>query len=531
MIDIKKIPDNPEELKTLIISQQQEIKSYRKENSSLSEKVSNLNEEVSNLNEEVSNLNDLVRLLRMQHFAPKSEVISSEQLHLFNEAEIAAVEDPVGDENKTEVKGHKRGKPKRKPFPDFIPREEVIIEIPEEDRKCPNDGHTMEPIGEEVSEKLDIIPAQMKVIVTKRIKYGCKCCKEGVITAPVQPQAIPKGIPTAGLLAFIATYKYLLGMPLYRIAGIFERCKIEISRGTMASWMIRVGELLTPIYNLLEEDLLSGSYVCCDETTVQVLKEENKKPTTKSYMWVRGRDGPGGPPVVLFEYDPTRSGKVPERLMQGFKGYMQVDGYNGYGPVCRSKDIIRVGCWSHVHRKFVDAFKASKKGKGNSQKAIIFIKQLYKIEEKIKNQTAEERYNARQKYAKPILEEMKEWMNSIIHSVLPKSLLGEALQYTYSEWANIIRYIEDGNLRIDNNFIERAIRPFAIGRKNWLFSDSVAGAKASSMIYSIIETSKINGHDPYYYLRHVLQELPKAATLADFEILLPYNLKPDSIQV
>ena len=522
MTDINKLPDNTETLKSIIAGLNQELENKNRE-------IEDQNKKIDFYIDENSNLSDLVRLLRRQRFAPKSEVVSSEQLRIFNEAEIAAKEDPEEEEKITRVKGYRRGKPKRKPLPDFIPREEVIIDLPEKDRICSHDGSVMEEIGEEVSEKLDIIPAQMRVIRTIRKKYGCKTCGECVKTAPVPPQAIPKGIPTAGLLAFIAVSKYADAIPLYRMEGILQRCKVDIGRGTMAHWMIRVGNLLTPLYNLLDEDLLAGKYVCCDETRVQVLKEKGKKPTTQSYMWVRGRDGPTGPPIVLFDYDPRRGAEVPERLMHDYAGYLQVDGYNGYDRVCKRKEIIRVGCWSHVHRKFHEAFKASKHGKANAGKALAFIKRLCKIEEEIKEKSTKERYEIRQGKAKPVLEEIYEWLESIVHSVPPKSLLGKALLYTRREWEYLVKYIEDGRLRIDNNFIENAIRPFAIGRKNWMFSYSVEGAKASAMIYSIVETAKANGHEPYSYLRLILQELPKADRLADFEKLLPYNLEPINI--
>jgi len=385
----------------------------------------------------------------------------------------------------------------------------------------------MKEIGEEVSEQLDIIPSQVKVIRTRRKKYGCPVCEGNIKIAPLPAKPIPKGIATAGLLSFVAISKYQDGLPLYRIENILQRNKVDIPRSTMSHWMIKVSNLLTPLLNLMSEDLISQEYLCCDETRVQVLKEEGKKPTTQSYMWVRGRAGPN--PIVLFEYDPRRNSDVPVRLLEDFKGYLQVDGYIAYNRVCSRPEITRVGCWAHVRRKFYEASKASKHGKTKSEKAILMIKNLYKIEEEIKEFPPKEKQSTRENKSKAIVNNIRKLLDENLHSVPPKSLLGKAILYAHNEWKNLTQYLENGILRIDNNFIENAIRPFAIGRKNWLFSDTVDGAKASATIYSILETAKANGHEPYSYLKNILQELPKATNLIDFEKLLPYNLKPVNI--
>jgi len=480
-------------LKAEIARQNEEINTYL-------QTITKQTEQLEHYKKESDRLKEIIIMLRKSKYAPSSEKIDFSQAGFFDEAEN---DSSKGEESRQEVKTYTRGKPKRKPLPDFLPREERVIELSEEERICKNDGHRLKEIGSEVSEKLDIIPAQIKVIRIIRKKYACPICEDGVITAKLDPQAIPKSIATAGLLAFIAISKYCDALPLYRIEGILQRFGACISRGSLANWMIRISELFRPLLNLLNEELLSSNYVSCDETPVQVLKEPGKKATSKSYMWVRCRSGPGVKPIILFDYDQSRSGKVPVQLLEGFEGYLQVDGYTGYNEISQKPRVMRVGCLAHVRRKFVDALKASKKSKSKSEQAVGWIRKLYKIEKEISELSTEQRYAIRQEKSVPILQELKNWINGMMHKVLPKSELGKALLYTKNEWENIIRYVEDGCLNIDNNRVENAIRPFAVGRKNWLFCDSVAGANASASIYSLIETAKANGHEPYSYLELV----------------------------
>jgi len=245
---------------------------------------------------------------------------------------------------------------------------------------------------------------------------------------------------------------------------------------------------------------------------------------------VRAREGPEAAPIVLFDYFPNRSGEVPVKLLEGFKGYLQVDGYEGYNAVCRRAAVIRVGCWAHVRRKFFEAYKSSMKGKGKAEEGLLLIKKLYKVEEKCKELAIAKRYEIRQEESKPLLKAFREWLDEHKGTVPPQSMIGKAMLYAHNEWSYLERYIEDGGIRIDNNYVENSIRPFAIGRKNWLFSDSVAGANASATIYSIVETAKKNGHDPESYLRHILTELPKAQSVEDVESLLPHKVDTKAIQ-
>jgi len=246
-------------------------------------------------------------------------------------------------------------------------------------------------------------------------------------------------------------------------------------------------------------------------------------------MWVRGRSYPGAPPIIIFEYDPTKSGEVANRLFADYQGYLQADGYAGYNSICSNDGIIRVGCWAHARRKFFEATKASKRGLGFSNEAINIIRKLYDVEKSIKDKSIEERLQVRLQESKPIVDDFRKWLDKHMGKVPPQSQLGKALSYAHNEWKHLKIYLDDGRLAIDNNMVENAIRPFAVGRKNWLFSNSVAGAKASAAIYSIIVSAKLNGHNEYAYLRYLLEKLPIAEKVEDYEALLPHRLSPKNI--
>ena len=479
---------------------------------------------------ELESLREQIRLLLHKRFGPSSERLSGDQLQLFNEAEdLVDKEEAAGAEATIRVQAHTRVRKGRQPLPATLPRVEVLHDLSAEEKICPVDGCELKRIGEETSEQLSVIPARMQVLRHVRPKYACPRCQEGVKIAPPPPQVIPKSMASAGLLAYIAISKYADALPLYRQSRIFERWGVDLSRTTMANWMVQTGTALQPIINLLRDELLEESFIQCDETRCQVLKEPGRPAQRQSYIWAQ-RGGPPGMPVILFEYDSSRGGEVPQRLFEGFSGYLQTDGYDGYNPVCQDNPkIIRVGCWAHSRRRFDEAVKAQIKSKGGegpgklslAHQGLGFIRKLYKIEKEIRGQTAPERKEAREVQARPILAALREWLKGSCDQVPPKSLTGRALGYLHDQWDNLTRYLEDGRLEIDNNRIENSIRPFVVGRKNWLFSDTVKGAEASANIYSVIETAKANGLDPYRYFLHLLTELPKAQRVEDFEKLLP----------
>lgn len=527
MIDLKTLPADAEKLRAIVGFQSNQIQNHRVEIQDFKSQIQIKETELHNLYQENEFLREALRLARMARFAAKSEKLPSNQSELFNEVEEVSKADGAlseAPEELIEVSTHKRNRPKRKPLPDHLPREEVVIDLSDAEKFCGKDGTPLKEIGADISEQLDIVPAQMKVIRTIRKKYACPCCEETIKTAKLPEKILPKSNATPGLLAHIAVSKYVDALPLYRLEQIFKRADIDIPRNTMAGWMIALSEKLQPIYNLMEEDLLDSDYVCCDETVVQVLNEVGKSPQSKSYMWVRSRHGPKTNPIILFDYDPTRSGTVPNKLLKDFKGYLQVDGYAGYDAVCSRGDVIRVGCMAHVRRKFFEVQKISPKQSGVANDVLLLIQKIYKIEEQISEKTIEDRLKIRQEESEPILKEIKTWLDDNENKYPPQGLMGKAIAYARNQWPYVMNFLKYGKPAIDNNFTENRIRPFAIGRKNWLFSDSVAGAEASAMIYSILQTARGNGLDPYAYLRHLLTELPKSQTADQIEKLLPHKI-------
>ena len=379
-------------------------------------------------------------------------------------------------------------------------------------------------IGEKASEQIDLVPMTVRVIRHIRKTYHCPTCKTGIKSAQLPTQPIPGSIASPGTLAHLAVNKYVNGMPLYRQEAEFKRLDIQLSRSTLATWMIRVGVLIQPLINLLRETLLDYDALQMDETRCQVLKEPGKAPQSQSYMWVQ-RGGPPGSSIILFDYAPTRSQEVPVQLLGDYAGYLQVDGYEGYNKVCADNDITPLGCWAHVRRKFDQALKAQgklKNRKGSlAQQALQRIQLLYKIERQAKGLSNEQRAALRQSRAVPVLDGLRDWLDQHLLVVVKQSALGKAMHYMDKQWPRLMVYTRDGRLNIDNNLCENAIRPFVIGRKNHLFSDTVSGAKASANLYSLIETAKANGVEPYGYLKRVFTDLPRATSVEDIEALLP----------
>ncbi|MBF0182746.1 MAG: IS66 family transposase [Magnetococcales bacterium] len=469
---------------------------------------------------------------------PEVDCMGMWQPSLFDEAETTAATSSDADEAEEEAPAQRtkprKKKPGRKPLPSDLPRIDIVHDLTDAEKVCALDGSTLVEIGREYSEQLDIIPAKVQVIRNVQVKYGCPHCHQGVKTTPMPPRIIPKAMASASTLAHIVVAKYADGLPLYRQSGMLVRAGIDLPRSTLANWMIKAGQAVQPLVNLLRDHLLDYGVVQMDETTVQVLKEPDRLATSKSYMWVQ-KGGPPDKPIILFDYNASRAGVVPKELLLGFKGYLQTDGYTGYHSVASNPDIVHVGCMAHARRKFDESIKALGTGgwkkPGKAGEALALIGRLYAIEKDLREKQAspETRHARRQEHAKPILDELKTWANKTVPTVPPKTALGVALGYLLGHWPRLIRYLNDGRLEIDNNAVENAIRPFVIGRKGWLFSDSVRGVKSSANLYSLIETAKTNGLEPFAYLRYLFTQLPTAATVDDYENLLPWNVDKASL--
>jgi len=488
-------------------------------------------------------LNKLTRRL----FAAQSEISAAPQKDLFfNEAEAeggkaepTAEETP--DDETVEVPSHKRRKRGRKPLDPALPREVVRHELPEGQRVCPHDGSPLKEIGVETAEQFDIIPQQVRVIRHERVKYTCPCCDGGMRLAPRPPQVIPRGLFTENALAWIATSKYLDGLPLYRQAALLGRFGgTDVSRNTVACSIVRVGQAVQPVVNLLRDELLDSPLVFGDETELQVLKEPGRAAQTKSFIWAQMTDGSGksgqGPPIRLFAYSPSRSTKTAMELYAGIRAdaVLMTDGYEAYDAIAEKHKLVHLACWAHCRRYVNDALQALPKDKRGPEQVAArlmnLIGKLYHVEAQARRDEVDvhELGRRRRELCVPVLADIEALVLANVHAVLPQSLLGQALHYLTSQWPKLKRYIEDGRYSIDNNAQENAIRPFCVGRRNWLFADTVAGANASANLYSLLQTCRVNGIDGYRYLAALLVALPKAKTVDDYDALLPWRLTPKS---
>ena len=520
------LPDDKDELKKIISLLQSENTKLTKENKSLKEKL---------------------KSALAKFFSPKKEKASfeqSEQLSLFDEAETFAekeseeTEEETDSSDETIVKTHSRKKGGKRQIPDFIPAEEKVYELSEEEKTCKCCGKTRPVIGEDRTEELDIIPAQFKKIVHVVKKYGpCGCDgflnseEPEVVRAKKPERFLPYSIASAGLAAYCIDYKYNYAMPYYRLSKKFEAVEMDISRATLCNWTMIAAEKCRIIYDMMLEKIRSSEVINMDETRVQVLKEDGKTAESLSYMWVL-KAGKENKKLTVFHYDPSRSSKVPEKLLEGFSGFLQTDGYEGYAKAVGKYNLVHAGCLAHVRRKFYDAHKANRSSK-TAKKAILFISRIYSIENKLRKRkyTNEEFVKKRRDEMIPVLNEFKLWLDDVSITILPSSLPGEAVNYALKQWNRIMKFLDHHDMTPDNNTIENAIRPFVVGRKNWLFSNTPRGAESSAIMYSLVESAKNNNLIVYNYLRYLFTKLPQAKSAEDIEALLPCNLTTDDIKI
>lgn len=473
-------------------------------------------------------IEEYLRLAKIQRYGSSSEKQPC-QATLFDEAELeVALSDleaqlPEDDEVVKKTRPKKR---RKRGFSEKLPRVQIHLTLSEEEKA----GAT-KTFFTKVKEELDIIPAQTRVLEywQEKAVFTNEDGSEHLNAAkrPVHP--LGKSLASTSLLAYILTAKYADALPLYRLESILKRYGGSFTRSAMANWIIRLEDVFKPLMNLLREHQLEGNYLQADETRLQVLKETGKVATGDKWMWLL-RGGPPDEPVVLFEYDASRAGEVALRLLNGFKGVLQADGYSGYNAICRENGITRIGCMDHCRRKFVEASKAApaKKAKGMVSKADVAIgkiRKLYRIEQKIQDLDPEQKKVIREQLSKPALDELKAWLEENLSRVPKDSLTRKAIGYMLNQWEFLVGYCEDGRLHMSNALAENAIRPFAVGRRNWLFSDTPHGARASATCFSLVETAKANGLEPYDYLSQVIADIASADTIEKLEALLPWNIK------
>lgn len=500
------------------------------------EQLKSAEAQVATLQQEIQWLTEQIRLARKQRFGSSSEKSktddSCEQLsYLFNEAESMADEkQPEPSDIVVKAHARKARRSTQEKLPEDIEVEIIEKTLSEEECVCPQCQGRMSDIGKEVSRRLKIIPARFMVEETHLHKYACKHCQQHDIATPVKtaqsdPAVIRGSIATPEAIAHIMTQKYVMYSPLYRQEQEYNRAGVSLTRQTMSNWLIKAAtSWLEPVYSRMKAEMLKQDILHSDETTVQVLQEPGRKAESKSYMWLyrTGRDGPQQ--LVLYEYQETRGAEHPRRFLAGYRGYLHADGYSTYHKL--PEGIVVVGCWAHCRRKFDEALQAIPEANREGTVAMRgkrYCDKLFAIEAEIDSLAREERLAKRKEMAEPILREMHDWVSCL--RAAPKSLLGKATHYVREQWPWLCNYLLDERLEISNNRAERSIKPFVMGRKNFLFANVPKGAEASAIIFSLIETAKENGLDPYRYLTWLMHEAPKLDMHVEDQVarLLPAN--------
>ncbi|QGQ96179.1 IS66 family transposase [Paenibacillus psychroresistens] len=472
------------------------------------------------------------RLSQKKQFGASSERTHPDQLDLFNEAESDA--NPAAEEPTLESVTYSRKKQsgQREAMVENLPVETIEYRLSEEEQTCSCCGGNLHEMSTETRQELKLIPAEIKLVKHVRFVYACRRCEveattTPVVTAPMPRPVYPGSLVSSSMMAYIMSQKYVESMPLYRQEQQFARLGVALSRQTLANWMIHGADTwLRLLVERMHEHLLQKDILHADETTLQVLREPGRSAESQSYLWLY-RTGREGPPIIIYEYQPTRAGEHPRKFLTGFKGYLHVDGYSGYHKIM---NVTLVGCWAHARRKFDEALQALPDPKRSTpvtaSEGLDFCNRLFAIEREIKDFKPEERTTIRMARSRQILDAFSAWLRTQRSRVLPKSKLGEAIIYCQNQWEKLEAFMKDGRLEIDNNRSERSIKPFVIGRKNWMFSNTPRGAKASAMIYSMIETAKENGLNPMIYLTYLFEKLPNLEDPKDtksLDMLLPWS--------
>jgi transposase len=529
---IEGIPDDVATLRSLVARMQEELSAERERNA---RKVAELETLI-----EDGKLKYAVILNAM--FGRKSERLVTKdprQRDLFNEAERDAALAPKEELKQAKPQRTRQGGGRRRP-PKELVRIEKLHDLPEIQKQCPCCGTARPRIGEDRSEEIEIIPAKAVVVVHVRPKYGPCSCEDfdetedrAIVQAPAPAKIAPGSLFSNRTIAFFLVAKFADALPFHRQEKVIARMGVEIARGVMARLAIRVGNALAPLLDLMLGDIRGSPVVRMDETPVQVLKEEGRAPSTDSRIWVTMGYTENGP-IILFRYDVSRGGDVAKGILgEAWKGFLQTDGYSGYTEIGQRDGVEHVGCWAHIRRKFHELYLLLGKS-ALVLEILTLIKELYLIEDVWRDRlekgtaTVEEFLQGRRKETETVFEAISAWLMAQHGQVAPQGPLGKAITYALGQFDRAIRYVDHALLTPDNNPVENAIRPFVIGRKNWLFADTPAGAEASARMYSLIETAKANGHEPYRYLCYLFEAIPRAADDEALAALLPYRLDPKS---
>jgi len=474
---------------------------------------------------DIDKLRLIIKALQRHRFGRRSEAIDPDQLvFALEEVEqtIAAAEaeqekiDRAAAASRPGMRKANRGA-----LPAHLPRVEIVIDVA--DKSCPCCAGAMHVIGEDRAERLDVIPAQFRVLVVRRPKYACRSCEEGVVQAPAPARLVESGIPTEALIAQVVVAKYADHLPLYRQAQIYARQGIALDRSTLADWVGRTARELKPVHTRLAERLNASTKLFADETTAPVL-DPGRGRTKTGQLWAYARDdrpwGGTDPPAVVYRYAPDRKGERPAAHLAGFAGVLQVDGYAGYRALADTGTIQLAFCWSHVRRRFYEMVAAGHAP--IAAEALARINTVYELEREIRGCTAAARREVRQTCARPIIDALKPWLEAQLAAASKKSTLAQAIRYALSRWDGLTGFLDDGRIEIDSNVVERAIRPIALNRKNALFAGSDGGGEQWGILASLIETCKLNSVDPQAYLADVLTRLVDGHPMSRIDDLLPW---------
>jgi transposase len=481
---------------------------------------------------ESERLRQMIKELQRHRFGRRAESLPEEQLQLgLEEAEQVVATGEAESEAKNPAEGKARAAKRRAnrgALPAHLPRVETVVDVAS--TVCPCCSGTLHRIGEDVAERLDIVPAQFRVLVVRRPKYACRTCEDVVVQAAAPARLIEGGLPTEATVAQVLVSKYADHLPLYRQAQIYARQGVKLDRSTLADWVGRAAFLLRPVHERLLDKLKASSKLFADETTAPVL-DPGRGRTKTGQLWAYARDdrpwSGADPPGVAYVYAPDRKAERPIAHLAGFRGVLQVDGYGGYKVLAARGEVQLAFCWSHVRRLF---YELAQSGPAPiASEALARIAALYRIEGEIRGRSSEQRRAARQERSRPLVEALEPWLREKLSLISQKIKLAEAIRYALSRWAGLCLFLEDGRVEIDSNTVERAIRPLTLNRKNALFAGSDGGAEHWATIASLIETCKLIGVEPQAYLADVISRIVNRHPQSRLDDLLPwaYPTLPD----
>jgi transposase len=514
ILDTDPLPADPDALRALLLA----------ERARHAEAIDRIEQERDAAVGESTRLRAIIQALQRHRFGRRSEQLDPDQLALgLEDAEqaLSAVEAKEDASRPAHARSARR-RVNRGALPKSLPRIETIIDI--ESRHCPCCGGSLHAIGEDVAERLDVIPAQFRVLVVRRPKYACRACPGTVVQASAPTRLIEGGLPTETLVAHVIVGKYANHLPLYRQAQIYARQGIDLDRSTLADWVGRAAWFLRPLHERLLEHLRSSTKLFADETTAPVL-DPGRGRTKTGQLWAYARDdqpwGGTAPPAVAYVYAPDRKSERPVQHLKGFSGVLQVDGYAGYGALAATGAVQLAFCWAHWRRKFYEIARAG--DAPIASEALVRIAAIYAIDAEIRGQEAETRRLVRQQRSTPLVNEFKTWLERQLAAVSRKSTIAEAIRYGLGRWDGLVRFLDDGRIELDSNAVERTIRPLALTRKNALFAGSDGGGEHWAIIASLVETCKLNGIDPQAYLADILVRIANGLPINRIDELLPWT--------